>query len=421
MLVDRKSPISFFRPYYDILPEKLDNMPIFWTEEELTWLQGSYILEQIKERHEAVREDYYAIAQVVPNFRDICTLEEFKWARMCVCSRNFGIVANNIKTAVLVPYADMLNHYRPRATKWMFEDSSQSFRVTSLQPINIGAQVYDSYGMKCNHRFLLNYGFSCESNIEPDGFCPNEVMFDIEMKASPEECSVPISRVPDDQLANLYSNGSWELFEQKAVFLKRENPLMNKKMLRICVSDNEATRSLLAFLRIVCADENDFFPLVSGARGNRPGGSYRSMKNACTPISIRNEMATLRTLRALCVNMLNQYPTTLAEDMYELREANLDNVPLYSNRRHSLIHVRGEKEVLHHYRQLAECGLNLLAIQESENQFTEISDILHNIRADFHPLVFEFCNHVVLPVREYELEKRRRVNKNLDMSKPTIV
>jgi histone-lysine N-methyltransferase SETD3 len=340
---------------------------------------------------------------------------------MCVCSRNFGIVANNTKTAVLVPYADMLNHYRPRETKWMFEDSSQSFRVTSLQPINLGSQVYDSYGMKCNHRFLLNYGFSCETNIEPDGFCPNEVMFEIEMKVSPDEYSVPISNVPDEQLIHLFSNGSWELFEQKAALLKRENPLMNRRMLRVCVSDNDATRSLLALLRIICADENDFFPLVSGSRGDRPGGSYRSVKNACTPISIRNEIATLRTLRVLCSHMLNQYPTTLAEDMYQLREANLENVPLYSNKRHALIHVRGEKQVLHHYRQLADSGLMLLAIQDSENQVTEITDILHSIRADFHPLIFEFCNHVVLPIREYELEKCRRVNRNLDLSKPTIV
>lgn len=420
MLIDRKSPNSFFRPYYDILPSKLDNMPIFWTEEELKWLQGSYILEQIKERHEAVQEDYYAIAQVVPHFRDICTLEEFKWARMCVCSRNFGIVVNNVKTAALVPYADMLNHYRPRETKWMFEDASQSFRVTSLQPIGAGAQVYDSYGMKCNHRFLLNYGFSCESNIEPDGFCPNEVMFEIEMKAPPDD-SVPISNVPDEQLVHLYSNGPWELFEQKTALLKRENPLVNRRMLRVCVSDNEATRSLLALLRIICADENDFFPLVSGSRGDRPGGSYRSVKNACTPISIRNEIVALRTLRSLCLHMLAQYPTTLGEDVFQLREANLENVPLYSNRRHALIHVRGEKEVLHHYRQLAECGLMCLGIEESENQETEISDMLNSIRADFHPLIFEFCNHVVLPVREYELEKRQKVNRNLDLTKPTIV
>ena len=147
MLIDRLNPTSFFKPYYDVLPPTLHNMPIFWSKEELKYLQGSHTLEQIDDRNKAIQSDYDSICKVAPEFSSISTLDEFKWARMCVCSRNFGCAINNVKTAVLVPYADMLNHYRPRETKWSFEDESQSFRVTSLQPIASGAQVYDSYGM----------------------------------------------------------------------------------------------------------------------------------------------------------------------------------------------------------------------------------------------------------------------------------
>lgn len=175
MLIDRKNSSSFFAPYYNILPPTLNNMPIFWTKSELKSLKGSYLLEQIDERNAAIAADYTAICAVVPSFADISTLDEFKWARMCVCSRNFGLIVNGVRTAALVPYADMLNHYRPRETKWQYEDSSQAFTIISLQGIGAGAQVYDSYGQKCNHRFLLNYGFSVENNVEPDGFCPNEV------------------------------------------------------------------------------------------------------------------------------------------------------------------------------------------------------------------------------------------------------
>jgi histone-lysine N-methyltransferase SETD3 len=175
MLIDRKQENSFFKPYYDILPPTLHNMPIFWSPEELEMLAGSHMLTQIDERNDAIGNDYIQICELDPDFAHVCTLEEFKWARMCVSSRNFGMQINGIRTAAMVPFADMLNHYRPRETKWQFEDSSQSFTVVSLQEIVAGAQVYDSYGQKCNHRFLLNYGFSVETNIEPDGFCPNEV------------------------------------------------------------------------------------------------------------------------------------------------------------------------------------------------------------------------------------------------------
>ncbi len=36
-------------------------------------------------------------------------------------------------------------------------------------------QVFDSYGKKCNSRFLLNYGFAVEVNRDADGQCHNEV------------------------------------------------------------------------------------------------------------------------------------------------------------------------------------------------------------------------------------------------------
>jgi histone-lysine N-methyltransferase SETD3 len=38
----------------------------------------------------AIESDYAAICDVAPQLANIATLEEFQWARMCVCSRNFG-------------------------------------------------------------------------------------------------------------------------------------------------------------------------------------------------------------------------------------------------------------------------------------------------------------------------------------------
>lgn len=181
ILWDRKvnGETSFFAPYYKILPETLRNMPIFWTREELDALEGSYLLLQIADRAEAIKEDYISICSIAPEFGDIATLEEFQWARMIVCSRNFGLLINGHRTSALVPHADMLNHLRPRETKWTFSEESQSFTITTLQEIGMGEQVFDSYGQKCNHRFLLNYGFCVERNVEVDGFCPNEVPLEL--------------------------------------------------------------------------------------------------------------------------------------------------------------------------------------------------------------------------------------------------
>ncbi|RHY55609.1 hypothetical protein DYB34_011547 [Aphanomyces astaci] len=120
---------SFFKCYYDSLPSSLSNMPIFWTAHELAWLQGSHILHLIEDRKAAIERDYRTICNEVPDFGSRFTLDRFAWARMIVCriplyyldliysrSRNFGLTIDGVKTAALVPYADMLNHFRPRET-----------------------------------------------------------------------------------------------------------------------------------------------------------------------------------------------------------------------------------------------------------------------------------------------------------------
>merc|ERR1712151_335522 len=53
----------------------------------------------------------------------------------------------------------MLNHKRPRQTAWTYTDDREGFIIEALEDIKRGDQIFDSYGKKCNTRFLLNYGF----------------------------------------------------------------------------------------------------------------------------------------------------------------------------------------------------------------------------------------------------------------------
>jgi histone-lysine N-methyltransferase SETD3 len=75
MLIDMKNTNSFFKPYYNILPTNLSNMPIFWTDEELALLEGSYMLQQIEERKKAIENDYKLIKSIYPNLVDLCNLK----------------------------------------------------------------------------------------------------------------------------------------------------------------------------------------------------------------------------------------------------------------------------------------------------------------------------------------------------------
>jgi histone-lysine N-methyltransferase SETD3 len=142
---------------------------------------------------------------------------------MMVASRIFGIEVEGVKTDGFVPYADMLNHKRPRQTSWSYTDDRQGFIIEALEDIKRGEQVYDSYGKKCNTRFLLNYGFI---NLDNDA---NEYPFNIKM-------------ADDDKFAT------------------QKNELLNQtvhRTFRVQVNFEESIMSrFISFLRFVEFDEN---------------------------------------------------------------------------------------------------------------------------------------------------------------------
>tara|TARA_B100000795_G_scaffold147192_2_gene110310 strand:- start:22 stop:1269 length:1248 start_codon:yes stop_codon:yes gene_type:complete len=166
---------SFHAPYYRILPENFDCFPIFWNKEEMSWLEGSDLVRQIRERRRNILADHSEVARIVPGWRERFSEDDFLWCRTAVGSRNFGININGVKRTTMVPWADMLNHFRPRETSWTFDNSQQGFTMTSLKSLSGGQQIMDSYGKKCNSKFLMHYGFAIEKNREEDGKCQNEM------------------------------------------------------------------------------------------------------------------------------------------------------------------------------------------------------------------------------------------------------
>ena len=238
----------------------------------------------------------------------------------------------------MVPYADMLNHYRPRETKWQFDHYLQGFTIVSMQGIGRSLQVYDSYGQKCNHRFLLNYGFSVENNVEPDGFCPNEV-------------PILLSLREDDPL-----------YDFKCSYFRRETFLPSKR-LRVCVAENENFHTLITFLRIIVANQEDINLLTSsyskgGSSDSRPG---RDMHSAITE---SNEMRAMRLLESTLTKLLGQYPDSLEQNNERL--AHDKSLAPFSNERHAVIQVRGEKEVLHFFLDFAHIVMRLLSVRDVE-------------------------------------------------------
>lgn len=337
ILTDMESGTSFYQPYYDILPENFDNFPIFWDEEKMGWLAGSPLIQQIAERKRNIRSDYDQLCKAAPEFARF-SYDTFLWCRTAVGSRNFGISVNGDKRTAMVPFADMLNHYRPRETSWTFDNSVQGFTMTSLTNLKPGQQVMDSYGKKCNSKFLMHYGFTVESNREEDGRCMNE-----------RSITVALRPAEDDPIRSA-----------RLRFLARAQRTFTVTM----TFDEKPTSEMLSYLRVAACSEAQLAELSDGGRSGYNLNSY-----PVRPLTIESELAALDILADACAAELAQYPTTLAEDEDML--ANGDLTP-FCDRRHALIVVMGEKEILSFFIALRDALAELAALPDWPARMAEV-------------------------------------------------
>jgi histone-lysine N-methyltransferase SETD3 len=308
---------SFWDPYLKILPEKYANMPLFFDEEQLAMLKGSFSLEKIADQIDSLRREYDNIRSAVSTFATY-THEQFVWARLVVITRIFGLVIDGTKTDGLVPYADMLNHKQPRETKWTFDDDRYGFIITSLKTLNRGEQVFDSYGRKCNSRFFVNYGFSLENNAD----C---------------ECTLRTELPKTDPSFSLKLRFLGGRVENS----RREFQIPANYRQKKC-------KELLSWFRFIHAVDSELMML-----GNSDGFKLDQLE----PISVRNETAVLEDIKKHCQQRLKDYPDSFEEDERLLASP---DVPAYSNLRNIILMRHGEKKCLRWFVDLCDKAVPLL-------------------------------------------------------------
>lgn len=305
---------SFFHPYLDILPQDWSNFPIFWRSEDLQeWLQGSPLVQDVEDRMETMEQDYEEICRLAgPAVFDF-TFQEFLSARTCVGSRNFGIQVDGQKRTTMVPFADMLNHLRPRQTSWTFDARSRCFTITSLQPIPGGSEVMDSYGKKDNARFLLHYGFAIEGNREEDGKCPNELFVQVQHHAAATSKA---------RLALLGQTTS-RYFK---LTMHRED---------------KETGQAIGFARMLVASDEELLQVVQ--QQQQVGASPTAAALPAKFINLENELRALHCLAACCQAQLDLYAHTFAENVRRLRDS--AGPEAHSPQRSALVVITGEQEI----------------------------------------------------------------------------
>ena len=354
-----------YKYYFDLLPKDYSNFPIFYKNNELEYLKGSPFYAQILEKKEDIKKDYNKLCEHLPDFNQF-SFSKFCKARVLISSRIFGISINSKKTDVLVPFADLLNHKRPKQTQWFYDDNLESFVIQAIDDIKEGNEIFDSYGKKTNARFLLNYGFCLEENDT------------------------------SEYLLNIDFNNSYPLFDIKKQIFRNEFENNNNINRNFCLNNNiyeSQIIELLSFLRFILfdGDINDLYKIINS---NSKENNIEINIFYIPAINKDLEIKVLKHLHLLCRKSLAKYPTTFEQDQNIYNNKNKNNISF--NKRNCLLLLMNEKTVLSYYIYFCEYCISLLKLKTQKEILTKVSNDFK-----YNECQFEFyIQEVILKLNE---------------------
>lgn len=221
---------SFWWPYIRLLPqpsepEKL-GIPIWWSEEDRRFLEGTNAEPPIKTRkvmwvnewkraiailreHSQVWEEYsYELYQWAAtifgtrSFRASLTLpEDIARAGHAECDHFLEHIKAD-RFSLLLPILDIGNHNGINNVDWQ-PDPVSGFSLSNRSMVLRGSQVFNYYGNKSNSELLIGYGFTLPS-IPSIGFDNNIVNLKLKPKSDAltlrriQQCHV-IPMIPEDE------------------------------------------------------------------------------------------------------------------------------------------------------------------------------------------------------------------------------
>ena len=344
LLFEENNPL--YKYYFDLLPKDYSNFPIFYSHNELEYLCGSPFLNLVINKKIDMQMDYNKLCEKIDNFSQF-SFDKFCKARCIISSRVFGITIHNVKTDALVPFADLLNHRRPRQTQWFYDDDKDAFIVQAIENINKGSEIFDSYGKKTNARFLLNYGFSIENN----------------------ETSEYILTISSIEIGNM-RRCDWPMIELKKQFFKNED-FYKSFNLNINFQESQILE-LINFLRFLIFDGDINYlqkALLSAKSTLNPDMSINYY--FFYPINKTNEIGVLKYLKYLCNQALAKYPTSLSRDQMIYKENEQKNINF--NYRNCLLLLMSEKKVLIYYIEFCDYCLKLLRMKNKKKVIEKIT------------------------------------------------
>lgn len=272
MLEDMKNTNSFYKPYYDILPDNLSHLPIFWTDEEIENLENSHFVSHILNRQKMLESNYKKLSKI-PNFSKEFSFGDYCKVRSLVGSRNFALNINDKNVSAMVPLGDMFNHDMEPDVRWTFDKDLDSYVMRANRSISKSHPITDSYGKKSNKDYLLYYGFTSDGN-------------DIDSKT--------------------FIDLDYDLIstEKKDLINKEQNYFLERKI------NSKENQRLLSQLRIICADIKEIKYIIEN----------HSEDTLVHFISKQNEIKALNLFLEILRKEKKNYKTSLDDNIKLLKD-----------------------------------------------------------------------------------------------------
>ena len=362
LLQERNNENSFWKPYLNMLPKRYENFPYFFNNDSKDKLEHTITWDMLLVREFSLNLQFSLLQTTFTELN--MTLADYVWARIAVISRVFGIMVNGRKTEALVPLADMLNHKEDPGSSWQFENDSENFVIVANKFTAKHREIFDSYGPKCNSRYFVNYGFTLETNqsnnqtavclSQPD-LCQNKM----DMLSYPRSYddgysgynTTILSKVKGEEIKSQYRFQISRLSDSTTLY--KEKTIIN---------DQHANQCFFDFLRIVEANSKEMMQMDYNINKEY---MYKLSEFAFKPISVRNELEVLSSIKHICEQHLRNFSEN------EVSKEERDLLPLFSPERNIATILIGEKEVLLWYIDLVDTILTEWNISKSKTKVSK--------------------------------------------------
>jgi len=265
--------------WLNLLPETFSSI-LFFSEEELEYLKGSYLYEKAQQFRSKVDNVYVnpilkTFEENKKKFGKQFSLSQWRWAMAVVQSRKIKFRDVSKKPFyTIIPYFDFVEHqdFEDDQIWFGYKASNKFFHAEASKDFKKGERIYTSYGALSNGQLLFDRGIILTENRH-DLVIINRLLFNVD--------------VQDDELATLKNQLLKDFFDKQgesAAFITMKGPSMNFLVASRIASAN-SQRYLL---------EKDY------------------LKSKQSP---EDEAAVASFVVKLLRNILSQYVSTLKDDL----------------------------------------------------------------------------------------------------------